>query len=322
LLIGGPQCSVLRIILTPGRRTQWTVWLAAGLLAVTACGGDDDSAAGADAGPYVVATTGIWADVVGKVACDGTFGVRTLLPTGTDSHAYEPSLGDRRVLDGAALVVANGLGLEERLDDTLDTVEDGGVPVLRIGDHVATLAEEDEEGHPGADPHVWFDPTRVSAALPALGDALVAAGADDQRIGTCVAATQDELADLDAEIADTLAVVPAERRVLVTNHDSLGYFADRYDFTVLGSILPSTSTLTEASPGQLEALGEAIETEGVPAIFAESVSSTADADALAERLGVDVVVLYTESLGEPGSGAETYADFMRYDAQAIADALS
>jgi zinc/manganese transport system substrate-binding protein len=109
--------------------------------------------------------------------------------------------------------------------------------------------------------------------------------------------------------------------VLVTNHDSLAYFADRYDFTVLGSILPSTSTLTEASPGQLEELGRAIQAEGVPAIFAESVSSTADADALADRLGVDVVVLYTESLGEPGSGAETYADLMRFDATAIANAL-
>ena len=109
--------------------------------------------------------------------------------------------------------------------------------------------------------------------------------------------------------------------MLVTNHDSLGYLADRYDFTVLGSILPSTSTLTEASPGQLEELGEAIEAEGVPAIFTETISSADDAEALADRLGVDVVELYTESLGEPGSGVETYADLMRFDAQAIADAL-
>jgi zinc/manganese transport system substrate-binding protein len=296
--------------------------LVAGLVAVTACGADDP-AASADEDPYVVATTGIWADVAGMVACDGTFEVRTLLPTGTDSHGYEPSLRDRQVLDGAALVVANGLGLEERLDDTLAAVEDGGVPVFRVGDHVETMtgAEGDEE-HGGADPHVWFDPTRVSAALPALGDALLAAGADGDRIGDCVTATQEQLAVLDADIVDTLGVVPADRRILVTNHDSLGYFADRYGFTVLGSILPSTSTLTESSPGQLEALGEAIEAAGVPAIFAESVSSTDDADALADRLGVDVVVLYTESLGEPGSGAETYADFLRFDAQAIAGALS
>ena len=294
--------------------------LAVGVLALTACGGNDDSAAGAGDGPYVVATTGIWADVVSMVACDGTFAVRTLLPSGTDTHSYEPSLRDRSVLDGAALVVANGLGLEERLDDTLAAVEDDGVPVFRVGEHVETLGGTGDE-HGGADPHVWFDPTRVSAALPALGEALVAAGADSGQIDECVATAQDELAALDGEVAETLAAVPAASRVLVTNHDSLAYFADRYDFTVLGSILPSTSTLTEASPGQLDKLGQAIQAEGVPAIFAESVSSTADADALADRLGVDVVVLYTESLGEPGSGAENYADFMRFDAHSIADAL-
>jgi zinc/manganese transport system substrate-binding protein len=310
------------MVLTPvgGRIGRSIAVLAAGLLAVSACGGDDGSAAGADDGPYVVATTGIWADIVSRVACGGAFDVRTLLPTGTDAHAYEPSLRDRSVLDGAALVVANGLGLEERLDDTLDAVEDGGVPVFRVGDHVETLGGTDDE-HAGADPHVWFDPTRVSAALRALGQALVAAGADSGRIDRCIATAQAELATLDSDVSDTLAAVPAARRVLVTNHDSLGYFADRYDLTVLGSILPSTSTLTEASPGQLEELGQAIEAAGVPAIFAESVSSTADADALADRLGVDVVVLYTESLGEPGSGAETYPELMRFDATAIADAL-
>jgi zinc/manganese transport system substrate-binding protein len=312
------------MILTPvgGRRIGRSIAaLAAGVLAIAGCGGDDDSAAGAGDGPYVVATTGIWADVVSMVACDGTFDVRTLLPSGTDTHSYEPSLRDRSVLDRAAVVVANGLGLEERLDDTLAAVEDEGVPVFRVGEHVDTLGATGGE-HGGADPHVWFDPTRVSAALPALGGALVAAGADRGRIDECVATAQDELAALDREVAATLAAVPAARRVLVTNHDSLGYFADRYDFTVLGSILPSTSTLTEASPGQLEELGQAIQAEGVPAIFAESVSSTADADALADRLGVDVVVLYTESLGAPGSGAETYPDFMRFNAQAIADALA
>jgi zinc/manganese transport system substrate-binding protein len=294
-----------------GRRIH--AWVAAGVLAVAACGGDDGgSAAGADEDPYVVATTSIWADLVQQVACDGTFEVRTLLPTGTDSHAYEPSLHDREALDGAALVVANGLGLEERLDDTLTTVEDGGVPVVRMGDHVETL---------DGDPHVWFDPTRVSEALPALGEALVAAGADGDQIGACVTATQDALADLDTEITATLDAVPADRRVLVTNHDSLGYFADRYGFTVLGTILPSTSTLTEASPGQLEELGEAIAAEGVPAIFTETISSADDAAALADRLGVEVVELYTESLGEPGSGVESYADLVRFDAQAIADAL-
>lgn len=287
--------------------------LAAAALLAVGCG-DDDGTTG-ESEPYVIATTGIWADVVRSVACDGGFDVRTLLPAGTDAHSDEPSLRDREALDGAALVVANGLGLEEGLDDTLSAVADGGVPVLLVAEHVEPLAADP------SDPHVWFDPTRVRAAVPVLGDALVAAGGDREQIAACVADVQAELADLDAEIEATLAAVPAERRVLVTNHDSLGFFAERYDFAVLGSILPSTSTLTEASPGELEALGEAIEAEGIPAIFAETSSSADDAESLADQLGVDVVELYTESLGPPGSGVERYTDLMRYDARAVAEAL-
>jgi zinc/manganese transport system substrate-binding protein len=289
------------------------VLVTAAALLVAGCGGDDGTTDAS--GPYVITTTGIWADVVGDVACDGGFDVRTLLPPGADAHSGEPSLRDREELDGAALVVANGLGLEEGLDDTLSAVADGGVPVLRVAEHVEPLAADP------TDPHVWFDPTRVRAAVPAIGDALVAAGGNRDRIAACVADAQAALTDLDAELEATLAAVPAERRVLVTNHDSLGYFAERYDFAVLGSILPSTSTLTEASAGELEALGEAIEAEGVPAIFAETSSSTEGAESLADQLGVEVVELYTESLGPPGSGVESYADLMRYDARAVAEAL-
>ena len=247
------------------------------------------------------------------VACDGAVTVEALVPPGGDPHGYEPSLRDRERLDGAALVVANGGGLEALLDDTLEQVEAGGVPVVRMVDLV---------GGGEVDRHVWFDPIAVSAALPALGDALVDAGVDRAVTDRCVAAAQAELGGLDADVAETLAAVPAERRVLVTNHDSLGAFADRYGFEVLGSVLPSTSTLGEASPSALEALGEEIEATGVPAIFAETLHTSADADALGDRLGVEVVELYTDALGEPGSGADSYPGLLRTDAERIADALA
>ena len=122
-------------------------------------------------------------------------------------------------------------------------------------------------------------------------------------------------------MTDILAVVPPDRRLLVTNHDALGRFADRYDFEILGSVIPGSSTLAEASPAELEQLADDIEAQGVPAIFAEALESTDEATTLADRLGVDVVTLYTDSLGEEGSGAETYPDLMRFNATAIADAL-
>ena len=281
---------------------------------LAACGSDGSSNAGSE-DPYVVATTGIWADVAGRVACDGSLSVRTIVPAGSDPHSFEPSLRDRETLDGATLVVANGLGLEETLDDTLEQVESGGVPVFRAGDHVDTIGGDDP------DPHVWLDPIRVAAALRALGAALVDIGADEAAIDECVTTAQAELAALDEELAATFAAIPADRRLLVTNHDALGYLADRYGFEIVGTVLPSTSTLTEASAGELEELAAAIEAAAMPAIFTERFAEAVDAIALANRLGVDVVELYSDTLGEPGSGADTYGGMLRADAAAITDAL-
>ncbi|MGH9139181.1 MAG: metal ABC transporter substrate-binding protein [Acidimicrobiales bacterium] len=290
--------------------------------------------AASDDRPAVVATTSIWADIVARVDCTDRFDVEALVPVGADAHSYEPSMQDRQVLEDAALIVANGGDLEEQLHDTLDVVADEGTPLLEVFDHVTTAAleevptedgtghAEDEHGeHGGDDPHVWFDPTLVIEAAPVIGDALVAAGADEAETAGCVAALTESLGDLDAEVAEILSVVPAERRLLVTNHDALGYFARHYGFEILGSVLPGSSTLSEASPAELAELSTDIEEAGVPAIFAEALESADEATALADRLGVEVVALYTDSLGEEGSGAETYIDLMRFDAAAIAGAL-
>jgi zinc/manganese transport system substrate-binding protein len=270
----------------------------------------------------------IWADVVDRVDCGDVFDVQTLIPLGGDPHSYEPSMQDRDTMSDAALVVANGAGLEAQLHDTLETVADDGTPVFEVAEHVSTRPlggadeDEDEHAHDGDDPHVWFDPTLVVEALPALADALVDAGADRSDIEGCVATVTTELTDLDAELAATLDAVPDDSRVLVTNHDSLGYFAARYGFDVLGSVLPSSSTLAEASPSELDRLADEIEQAGVPAIFAEALETADDATALADRLGVEVVTLYTDSLGDDDSGVTSYADLLRFDAEAIATALA
>jgi zinc/manganese transport system substrate-binding protein len=129
--------------------------------------------------------------------------------------------------------------------------------------------------------------------------------------------------DLDTEIAGILAGIPAEQRKLVTNHRSLGYFAERYGFEVVGAIIPGGATLAEPSPADLAALTDTLRREGVRAIFTESTRPAALAEALAAELGeqVAVVGLYTESLGEAGSGAETYIGMQRLNAERIAAAL-
>ena len=355
----------------------------------------------------VLATTGIWADVVKNIACDdmGEVQVEAIIPVGGDAHGFEPSLADRERMESADLLVANGLWLEEGLEDTIEAVESSGVHVFRVGDHIITIEfvfegahddhdeegahddhddedahddhddeegghddhddedahddhddeegahddhddedahddhddeegghddHDDEEGHDdhhdhagGPDPHVWFDPIRVSAALPTLADLLVdEVGLTEAAVEACLADYQVELEELDAEVSETLAVVPEDARKLVTNHDTFGYFADRYGFEVVATIIPSMSTLAETNPARLEELAESIEALGMKAIFAESVHSTDDADALAARVGdVEVVSLFTGSLGPEGSGAETYTGYMRTNAKRIAEAL-
>ena len=130
-------------------------------------------------------------------------------------------------------------------------------------------AGHDDHGHhhhSGPDPHLWMDPTLVAQAAVLIADAAVEAGWPEN-VNDCAADYAIQLAALDEEIASEVSVVDAGDRVLVTNHDAFGRFAERYGFTVLGTILPSTSTLAEANPADLTALAEEIKEAGVTTIF-------------------------------------------------------
>ena len=182
--------------------------------------------------------------------------------------------------------------------------------------------EEGGHGHSGEDPHVWFDPIKVADALVPLSNALAAQGGlDADALSACVTEYRGELIALDAEIEGILAPLDHEERLMLTNHDALGYFANRYDFQLVGTVIPGGSSIGEANPAELQELIGLIEQTGVPAIFAESSHSSDDAEALARQAGVEVVVLDTGSLGPSGSGSDTYLGFMRSNAQRIADAL-
>jgi zinc/manganese transport system substrate-binding protein len=128
---------------------------------------------------------------------------------------------------------------------------------------------------------------------------------------------------LDREITALIGPLSSSQRVMVTNHDSLEYFAEHYGLDIVGTVLPSTSTLTESSPAELESLAETLEQEGISVIFADSDHSSDEADAVAQRLGdVSVIALQSGSLGEPGSDSDTYLGFMRTNARDIVAGLS
>jgi zinc/manganese transport system substrate-binding protein len=296
-------------------RSLATVAVAAVLLGA-GCGGGVPSM---DGRPLIVATTTIVGEFAAHVAGDQAR-VEVLMPIGADPHDFEPSARQAASLRDADLVVSSGLGLEGGLTDALEAAAEEGTPILELGPALDPRPLGDDASVP--DPHWWLDPIRAARAVDLIGERLgeIAAG------GWAARATSyaDQLMALDGELRSMLETIPSERRTLITSHAAFGYFAERYDFKVTGVLIPGGSTQAQPDPKLLAELAAVIRAEGVRAIFGETTFPTNVADALAEEVGgeVRVVVLYTGSLGEPGSGADTYVGMLRTDAERIADALT
>jgi len=292
--------------------------LAAATLALTGCApvGDDR--------PVVFVSTNILGDVVDELVGDQAE-VVTLMKPDADPHSFEISAREAARMRSADLVVSNGLGLEEGLQQHLDAASDAGVPTLVAGDVVDVLdyAEGDAAGTP--DPHLWTDPARMVDVVDALEPVLAGVeGVDAAALTDRTADYRDRLVALDAEMTAAFAAIPAERRALVTNHHVFGYLADRFDFTVVGAVIPGGTTLAAPSASDLADLVDAVESTGVPTVFAESSSPDRLVQALASEadVHVDVVELFTESLTAADGDAPDYLTMMRVDTQRIATGLS
>lgn len=306
-------------------------------MVAAACGGDGEAGGG---GVTVVATTSIVGDVVANVVGDAGR-VEVIIPVGADAHEFQPSSQQVASLQQADLVVAVGMGLEEGLVQALEAARLDGANVLELAPRLDPIPlgpwehDEDEDGdhdedhedgdddHASEDPHVWMDPLRMAEAarLIAAELELVAPGGGWEERAEQYAG---ELETAHRQMVEILAAVPARQRKLVTNHEAFGYFAERYGLVVVGVVIPGGSTLAEPSSEELAELVHLIEEEGVEAIFAETTQPSALADAIAAEVGdeVQVVELYSESLGEPGSGADTLIGMLLTNAERVAAALS
>lgn len=304
------------------------------VLALTLTGCADGTGADSEE-TRIIATTAVWGNVIEEIVGEEAT-VDVLIPAGADVHDYEATSQHIASLQTADLVVANGLGLEEGLLDVIESAVSDGANVLELAPQLDPLAFADhdegsgdddhagEEGEHGSeDPHVWFDPDRVVAATEMVVARL--AEIDDSVDWRARAAVySDRLLEADREIKAILDAVPQENRKLVTNHDALGYFADRYGFAIIAVVIPGGSTLGDPSSAEMAALVEEIEQEGIRTIFAETNLPTKLAEAVASEVGDDisVVELYTGSLGEPGSDADTLIGMLTTNARRIAEALA
>ncbi len=293
---------------------------AAGCASTGRDGGAADSGAptGGDK-PQVVVTTAILGDVVSTSVGDSV-DVEVIMPPGADPHDFALSAKQAESMERADLLITNGRNLEAAMADVIDSVS-ANTDVFVASDHLR------DEGRAIDDPHIWMDPTNVVAVVEALERELLPLVADSDLLSTSVENYIADLDALDAHIMTELDTIPARRRIMVTNHDSFGPFADRYDLAVVGTIIPSMTTSAEPSAAGLEALADTIREVGVPVVFAETTESARLADALASEVGeidgerVVVVELFSGGLGEPGSGAGTYLAMMRLNAERIAAAL-
>lgn len=288
------------------------------LAALTACSAPASSPT--DGLLAVVTTTSILGDVARQIGGDRV-SVKVLLPIGSDPHAFEPRPQDVAALTDAELVIVNGFGLEETLSALLGDAKN----VIIASDGIDALPFEEkhegEEEH-GRDPHVWQDPNNVIVWANNIADAF--ANADPSHADEYASNAEKyiiELKSLDVWIIEQVAQIPEANRKIVTEHATFGYFAVRYGFEQVGAVIPSVSTGSSPSAQELAALEDAIHSSEVKAVFVGSTVSPDLSRRVADDTGVRLVFLFTDSLSEAGGDAESYLAFMRYNVNAIVEAL-
>jgi len=273
-----------------------------------------------DGRPEVVVTYSVLGTLVSELVGDMAR-VAVIIPDGQDPHDFEPSAKDIEAINDAQLLVSNGLEFEEGLVEPLKSAETRGVTHFVVTDHLTTRTggdhphDEDDESHSSAiDPHVWLSPHAMSEMIDDL--ALVVGDALGIDVAAQSAALIESLATLDSVVSNRIESLNA--CVLVTGHDELGYFADRYGCTVVGAVIPSFSTTAEASAGELADLEALVREYDVPAIFTGIGTSSDVVEVLSIELGIPAIELATHYL----SGVSTYEAFITRLVDQIVEGLS
>jgi ABC-type Zn uptake system ZnuABC Zn-binding protein ZnuA len=314
--------SLLRQPLRLGINSLFTAGLLAAAALAAACNGTsngDGTQAPSGAKLAVVATTVQIAALTKEVGGD-EIELHGIIPAGADAHEFEPRPSDLAAIADADLILRHGIGLDDWLDGTLEAGSNATVVTVTGG---ITTAKGEEDGEEVDDPHVWHDPDNAKIMVDDIAAALAAADPNRKSVYDANAsAYKEQLDETKAEVQAIIDEIPPEDRKLVTNHDAFGYFARAFGLEIVGAVIPSVSTESEPSAQDTARLLDTIREQNVKAIFAESSVNAQLATTLAGDAGVTIVDdLYGDSLGEPGSGAETVDGMLLYNARKIADAL-
>jgi ABC-type Zn uptake system ZnuABC Zn-binding protein ZnuA len=269
----------------------------------------------------VLAVETFLGDIAQNVAGDSAK-IDVLIPAGLDPHSFEPTPQDVARIAGSTILIVNGFGLEEWLKPVL---ENAGGTRLVIEAAAGLVGRTPRPGEPvgATDPHFWLDPSKVETYVENIRAGLSQADPQNAAIYTRnAAAYMGKLKELDQWVKTQVEQIPPEKRMLITNHESFGYYADHYGFQVVGTIIPSVSPDASPSAQQLSLLIDQINKTGAKAIFLETGSNPQLADQIAQETGVKVITeFYTHSITAAGGPAPTYLDMIRFDTTVIVQAL-
>lgn len=282
-------------------------------VAAAACGGSGEPASGR--GPLrVVATTAVLGQIAGEVG-QGRIELVVLIPPGADPHDFQLTTDARRAIEDADLILQHGLGLDEFLDLATGS---SGSDVAAISSGV-TLRVVDGE----PDPHVWLDADNAQVMIENVAAALSAADPDGaEAYGEAAHAYVARVQAADRAAAAAIGPVPPGDRVVITNHDSLGYLLDRYEIRSAGSVIPGLSTAAEPSARDIAGLIRAIRQGKVRLIIAEGSVEPRIARQIAADTGTTIIDdLYGDTLGEPGTPTGTIDGVILFDVERIAEGL-
>ena len=291
------------------------------LFFLAACSAQPLQAATSTSGlPKVMAVETFLTDIVRNVAGDRLI-VDSLLPINSDPHSYQPAPRDIINVSKSNVLVINGGGIETFIAPLLDNA--GGSRLVITASAGLTPLPDPSGEHPEGDPHFWMDPNNVIRYVENIRDGLIEADPQGGQFYTDNAAAYIvQLQALDAWIVDQVAKIPPDDRLLVTNHESLGYFAARYGFTMIGSIIPSVSSESAPTASQIAGLIDQIRASGARAIFMETGANTELANQISAETNVILVTnLYTASVSDSNGPAPTYLDMMKYNVNQIVNAL-
>jgi ABC-type Zn uptake system ZnuABC Zn-binding protein ZnuA len=270
----------------------------------------------------VVAVESYLADITRNIGGERV-SVSSLIEAGMDPHTFEPTPRDIVAISESRLLIINGAGLESWLNKMVD-LKNITIPVIEASSGITPRTPSGSElVDEATDPHFWLDPINVKTYVRNIRDALIEMDPTGRK--SYEKNAEDyllQLDDLNTWIAGQVTEIPPENRLLVTNHESFGYFADQYGFEIVGTIIPSVSTGAMPTAQQLTDLIQKIKSTHARAIFLEAGTNPELAQTIATETGVTIVTgLLTHSLTGPDGPADTYIDMMKYDTLLIVSAL-